>query len=59
MIQIACLVGLYSEASIVWLMSAHVEFEKHIPSAMDVWGKTLCVLYFTEGYYKAALHRQT
>ena len=30
-----------------------------IPSAMDIWGKEPCVLYFTEGYYKAALCRQT
>ena len=46
-------------ASIVWPMSAHVEFEKHIPSAMDIWGKKLRVLYLIEGYYKAALCRQT
>ena len=46
-------------ASIAWLMSAHMEFEKHTPSAMHIWAKKHRVLDFTEGYDKAALRRQT
>ena len=31
-----------------------VEFEKHSHKCCHIWGKKPCVVYFTEGHYKAA-----